>query len=46
MTDPTHPTIRPPKNLPRWCFARLVREPGVLGAFWVRHRPLVETVNT
>jgi len=22
------PTIRPPKNLPRWCFVRLVREPG------------------
>ncbi len=20
--------IRPPKNLPRWCFVRLVREPG------------------
>jgi DNA repair protein RadC len=22
------PTIRPPKNLPSWCFVRLVREPG------------------
>jgi DNA repair protein RadC len=22
------PTIRPPKDLPRWCFVRLVREPG------------------
>jgi DNA repair protein RadC len=22
------PTIRPPKNLPRWCFVRLIREPG------------------
>jgi DNA repair protein RadC len=22
------PTIRPPKNLPKWCFVRLVREPG------------------
>jgi DNA repair protein RadC len=22
------PTIRPPKNLPQWCFVRLVREPG------------------
>jgi len=22
------PTIRPPRNLPRWCFVRLVREPG------------------
>jgi len=22
------PTIRPPKSLPRWCFVRLVREPG------------------
>jgi len=26
MTD--RPTIRPPKNLPRWCFVRLIREPG------------------
>lgn len=22
------PPIRPPKHLPRWCFVRLVREPG------------------
>lgn len=24
------PTIRPPRNLPRWCFVRLVREPGTV----------------
>ena len=28
MTDPKRPTIRPPKNLPHWCFVRLIREPG------------------
>ena len=28
MSDPRRPTIRPPKNLPRWCFVRLIREPG------------------
>ena len=28
MKDPRRPTIRPPKNLPRWCFVRLIREPG------------------
>jgi len=22
------PSIRPPKNLPSWCFVRLIREPG------------------
>jgi DNA repair protein RadC len=27
MSDPK-PAIRPPKNLPRWCFVRLIREPG------------------
>lgn len=26
MSD--RPPIRPPKNLPRWCFVRLIREPG------------------
>ena len=28
MSDPRRPTIRPPKSLPRWCFVRLIREPG------------------
>lgn len=28
MSGPKPPTIRPPRNLPRWCFVRLVREPG------------------
>src|SRR5437879_5244380 len=28
MSDQRRLPIRPPKNLPQWCFVRLIREPG------------------